>query len=305
MEVKILCTCGTKYKFDVDDAVRTLTDPITCPSCGVDGTAAANDYLAQAAPPPPMPPPVSVVPTVAKPAVFPSGGGKTIPLPGSHVPGPAAQKKRAFGEPNLLMGTVGAAVGGLIGMVVWYGLIVMLNWEFGMLAWGIGGLVGFGCRTLSGGYSPKLGLIAAACAVVAILGGEFFGTRSKVDGFFQKMTKNAYEEHMEYAKEAVTKTTEAEMRAFIAQHESDDDKTITPEAVTAAQISEFKKEQSELKDFINGKPNKEQFLKEINGHLRSADMQWVIFKNSFSLWTILWLFLGVGTAWRLGSGEVE
>jgi type IV secretory pathway TrbD component len=228
-----------------------------------------------------------------------------VALPGSHASGAAPQKKRAFGEPNLMMGAVGAAVGGLIGMIVWYGLIVMLNWEFGILAWGIGGLVGFGCRTLGGGYSPKLGLIAAACAVVAILGGEFFGTRSKVDSFFQKMTKNAYEERMEYAKQAVTKTTEAEMRAFIAENESDDDTTLTPEAVTAAQITEFKHEQAELKTFINGKPNKEEFLKELNGHLRSADMQWLIFKNSFSLWTLLWLFLGVGTAWRLGSGEVE
>ena len=313
MEVKILCSCGTKYKFDVDDSVRQLTDPITCPSCGVDGTEAANQYLAQAAalPPPDMAaaqPPSAAAGLRAVPAA--PTTGRTIPLPPGHAPRPGAsaggKKKRAYGEPNMALGTAGAIGAGVLGMLIWIGMIKYLNLESGIVAWGLGGLVGFGCRTLGGGYSRTLGLIAGACALVSIVGGGYLGMRAKVGEFFVEMTKEAYEERMAYAKEGVTKATDQEIREFLAKDETDEnDQPLTPDKITAAQIAEFKKEIPALKEFIAGKPNKEEFLRELRGMVDSAEMQTLIFKESLSFWTLLWLFLGVGTAWRLGTGEVE
>ncbi len=203
------------------------------------------------------------------------------------------------------MGTVGAVAGGAVGMVVWIGLITMLNLELGIVAWGVGGLVGFGCRTLGGGYSRVLGSIAGGCALIAIVGGEYLGMRAKVDEFFTEVSKGAYEERMAYAQEAVTKTTEAEIRELIARQETDEDQTVTSEQVTAEQVADFRKELPELKEFINGKPTKEEYLRKIRAVFDSAEVQAEIFKHSLSFWTLLWLLLGVGTAWRLGSGDVQ
>jgi hypothetical protein len=45
MELKICCSCGAKYKFDVEPESRRLPSPVNCPVCGADGTEAANTIL--------------------------------------------------------------------------------------------------------------------------------------------------------------------------------------------------------------------------------------------------------------------
>lgn len=45
MEIKIVCNCGTKYKFDVEPVYGRMPAPVTCPSCGADGTAQANQLI--------------------------------------------------------------------------------------------------------------------------------------------------------------------------------------------------------------------------------------------------------------------
>jgi uncharacterized protein YxjI len=47
IEVKILCECGAKYKFDVEPVNGRMPTLIQCPSCGADGTRAANQIIAQ------------------------------------------------------------------------------------------------------------------------------------------------------------------------------------------------------------------------------------------------------------------
>jgi hypothetical protein len=58
--VKIICHCGQKYAFDVYPLNNQMPSPVKCPVCHADGTAAANEILAQkltaATPPPPVPP---------------------------------------------------------------------------------------------------------------------------------------------------------------------------------------------------------------------------------------------------------
>ena len=51
--IKILCGCGQKYAFDIESAAALLGLAIQCPSCGVDGTAAANQALTAYAGPQP------------------------------------------------------------------------------------------------------------------------------------------------------------------------------------------------------------------------------------------------------------
>jgi len=44
--VKIVCSCGQKYAFDVYPLNGCMPSPIRCPVCGVDGTAVANEIIA-------------------------------------------------------------------------------------------------------------------------------------------------------------------------------------------------------------------------------------------------------------------
>ncbi len=52
--VKIQCSCGQRYAFDVEPVTGQMPSEVRCPMCGVDGTAAANqaitENLAQQAP---------------------------------------------------------------------------------------------------------------------------------------------------------------------------------------------------------------------------------------------------------------
>jgi hypothetical protein len=47
--VKIVCPCGQKYAFDVLPVDNRMPSPVKCPVCRADGTAAANEILAQKA----------------------------------------------------------------------------------------------------------------------------------------------------------------------------------------------------------------------------------------------------------------
>jgi hypothetical protein len=218
----------------------------------------------------------------------------------------ASSRKRAYGEPNLQMGALGAVLGGLVGMTIWFVMLKCLNVEIGLIAWGVGGLVGFGCRVLGGGYSRQLGWIAALCALVAIVGGEFLATKAKFGEYLDKMIGDLYVEQMNYAKQAVSKTTDEDLRTFLVTTRQGSEAQPKPATVTPEDLEQFRsKEMPNLKDFINGHPSKAEFDRAVRQKFNSGEMHWIILKSSLSLWTALWLFLGIGTAWRLGTGQTE
>jgi hypothetical protein len=50
--IKIQCGCGQRYAFDIEPVGNQMPTAVACPTCGADGTAAANDYIAQIVPAP-------------------------------------------------------------------------------------------------------------------------------------------------------------------------------------------------------------------------------------------------------------
>jgi hypothetical protein len=82
MELKVICPCGTKYKFDVVPVNGRMPIAVACPVCGADGTEQANELLGQSPPSAPVsiliaPGPVAQAVPVVAPAVpppLPSGG---------------------------------------------------------------------------------------------------------------------------------------------------------------------------------------------------------------------------------------
>lgn len=73
--IKILCGCGQKYAFEVEPIAGQMPWVVTCPICGVDGTAAANMAIAQSlqaqAPVIPAPAPAALRVSSSPPAAAP------------------------------------------------------------------------------------------------------------------------------------------------------------------------------------------------------------------------------------------
>lgn len=60
--IKIQCSCGQRYAFDIEPVSGRMPGPVACPVCGVDGTAAANAAITQSLPAQPA---VAVAPAAA------------------------------------------------------------------------------------------------------------------------------------------------------------------------------------------------------------------------------------------------
>jgi hypothetical protein len=190
-------------------------------------------------------------------------------------------------------------------MLVWYALIKFAHVESGIIAWGVGGVTGFACRTLGAGYSQKLGIIAGTCALVAIVGGEFMATKALFNEYVGQTLAGAYDHRMDYAKKAVEAKTDQEIRTLLAAEESEEGDQVTPDSINDSDLEAFRKELPALQDFINGKPGRAQFDQELRASLNSTEMNGLLLRHSVSLWTLLWLFFGVGSAYKLGSGVTE
>src|SRR6185437_4827617 len=56
--IKIECDCGQRYAFDVEPVNGRMPSAIACPTCGADGTVAANEIISQQVPAQPAAPPI-------------------------------------------------------------------------------------------------------------------------------------------------------------------------------------------------------------------------------------------------------
>lgn len=126
MTIKVQCGCGTKYSFDVEPQNGVMPFTVNCPSCNTDGTAAANEMIAQtlAAAQPRLrmrdAPPSAAIP--------PQPAAEPADLPPPQRPTGAAVKRlkaesRQTRWQGLLIGLLLLIVLGLIGAWGWYNYV--------------------------------------------------------------------------------------------------------------------------------------------------------------------------------------
>jgi hypothetical protein len=99
MNVKIECECGQHYVFDVEPANGLMESAVACPSCGADGTTAANAIIAGAEPQAlflPVQPPVEPAPSVAGVRLRVTAAGNEMP----QVPAGVRVDARSLGLVN-------------------------------------------------------------------------------------------------------------------------------------------------------------------------------------------------------------
>lgn len=86
----------------------------------------------------------------------------------TSIAGPIREQPRPLGL-ALLAGLVAAVLGG----VAWGLVVKHSEYEVGVVAWGIGLVVGFAVAAVSRARGPALQAIAVACALVGILLGKY------------------------------------------------------------------------------------------------------------------------------------
>jgi hypothetical protein len=204
------------------------------------------------------------------------------------------------------MGVVGAVAGGFVGMIAWYLLIKITNYELGIAAWGVGLLAGLGARALGKHSSTFLGVTAGTCALLAIVGGQFLAARAMVNEMFQETFASVYEAELAYAKEAlqaIPSGNDAEIRDFLTKKAAEDEEPADSAGVSAEEVKVFREQRlPELRDLVSGKRTRADVDKQVQAVRDSLVGDLLILKETFSLWTILWLFLGIGSAYKIGSG---
>jgi hypothetical protein len=193
-------------------------------------------------------------------------------------------------------------VAGFVGMMAWYFLIKWTGYEIGYAAWGVGALTGIGARVAGCKGSPYLGAFAAVCALVAILGGQFLAAKNMSNEILGKLSEAAFKSRVAFAKSMIDAPTDQDRKALLSRNESaggPDALQITDERWARFQATEM----PELRDLAAGKITEEQFRKKLLSNTLADDYE--LLKASASWFTLIWLLLGVGSAFKIASGESD
>lgn len=190
MELKLVCQCGQKYKFDVEPMNGQMPYPINCPVCNVDGTTAANALIAgqfavtspAIAPPPPIAPASGGLrisrsapepaAAIASPAPAPMNSGSAPPPISGMRPGMTDKKSKLVvaGEFSRGRGILGAVMGAGIGCGLMFAFWLWVHFRFPLMGIAVGAAAGYGARWLARGTETTMGIITAVIAGASVTG---------------------------------------------------------------------------------------------------------------------------------------
>jgi len=201
-----------------------------------------------------------------------------------------------------------ASIAALVGALIWYFVAVGFEREFGLIAWAIGGGVGFAAAAL-GSHGRNAGIACALLVIASILGGKYLAIDTfkeqlvqAVMGVESEELRAFYDEEMADAAAIGGVSDEASLRRYMVDHEYT--QAYDPADVTQAELDEFNEySRPRLDHFAVAPPTFKDWsegLVEQFGDLSTGAM----LMDSFGLLDILFLFFGVGTAFRLGSGQM-
>jgi len=297
MELKVLCDCGQKFKFDVEPANGRMPFAINCPACNEDNTAKANSLIAEnlpvaAPPPPPIAPPFNAsVPgglrinrahvETAAPAPAPIAplNDNAPPAIGALRPFAVAAaanppKKTSFG-----MGLLGGFIGALVGSILYLLIYKYTGLHLKLLALGVGGLAGWFAEFLGKGEGSKeLGGITAVLVVSGVLGAQYFVTL----GWWHKATEtrlqyaqSAYANAVIEAKEVVKMVptgSDTEIRAYFARQSDDGGVKLGTGDFSSDDVKDFRENQlPEYRGLASGQISKAEY--ETNHDIKTTETQ--------------------------------
>ncbi|MEM1176579.1 MAG: hypothetical protein AAGI27_17430 [Pseudomonadota bacterium] len=206
---------------------------------------------------------------------------------------------------------IGAAVvAALIGAWVWKFVAVTLEFEFGLIAWGIGGAVGF-AAAMAGARGVQAGIICGLLALASIGLGKYWAYSAFIDQFQETVAgvMTTDDEMVDYFEEEM-----ADARLYVNGSGSDDfvrrfmvDRGYTdatsPGRVSSAEVADFREYiEPALIEMADNPPDFDEW-QESSVEAIGEMSPWAMVIESLGLLDIVFAFLGIGTAYRLGSQE--
>jgi len=202
-------------------------------------------------------------------------------------------------------GLAGAIGGGVLGALIWGGIAAISGWEYGLVAWLIGGLVGGGAVAF-GGRGAQLALICGAIAAFSIVAGKFAAVyfvmdesalekelRPELEALF---TVQFHEELMDDARAFSRVTGEHQYPAFIQ------------ERGFMVDVEEFKVAWVPMLRHWSATPEpypaaKNTYMNHMLPHVTAAVREELSYaeamKHSFGIMDLLFFGLGIFTAWGI------
>jgi len=298
MELKVQCDCGQKYKFDVEPVNGRMPFTVACPICGADGTGKANAMLRETIVhqiPPPQSSPAPPTPLAPVQSSLRIGGSGGVPAPSapppisplSAAPAPLARSVTSFAapavpgtpsqpgrKPSFALGLLGGILGALIGATIYYLILKIIGYSVTgiqtrlagtFLAFGVGGLAGWGAEFLGRGEGSKeLGLITAILVVAGIIGAQYFlalGWWHETTHGFEDAGFGAIMDTAKEAVKAVPTGSDEEIRNYLAKDAANEDEKPDPKAVSDDDVKQFREKQlPEFQNLASGKETKEQYF---------------------------------------------
>jgi hypothetical protein len=209
-------------------------------------------------------------------------------------------------QPKAIAAAAGAA---LLGAMLWNFIAVAFEYELGLVAWGIGGAVGFAAAAV-GSRGQLAGIVCGVLVVMSIMGGKYmaYGTfQEQAAAIITEMQNEAGEEMRAVFDEemydaqvfAATVSDETSLREFMV--ENGYSYAMDPASVDSDEIDAFNEyNRPRLTRFASNPPT---FGEWISGAFDEIDdiSTMGLVMDSFGVLDLLFLFFGVGTAFRLGS----
>ncbi len=211
---------------------------------------------------------------------------------------------------DLLKGALGGLIGGVIGAVIWGLIAYNAHIESGWVAWGIGGLAGFGVSLGMGGKgSFAAGIMAVVIALASIAGGKYVAVQFQADSAFSEIDKavgnGVTDDQVLYSlvRDAAVKAQESgKTVAFKNGKNLDTAESIDdfPDSMVKLQRSYHEGLTDDQRAYLRNE--KQDQMRAAVGAFK-ADAKSEAFADSFTPFDILFGLFAVLTAWRLGSAD--
>ena len=210
---------------------------------------------------------------------------------------------------------IGAAVAAVVGALIWGLISWKTGFEIGYVAWGIGIAVGVGSSKL-GGRGASMGVYCGLLAFAAIFCGKLLAVEFSLEGQLREVahdyfTRDLFNDIALDAKAFTALPDENSYQQFIFDRGYFDDAGVTQVAdVTQDHIDVFKNFSIPMLQQINDgsltfedwqRMRTEDFISGTREGLSRME----VLKDNFSPFDLLWAFLGISTAFKIGGASDE
>jgi hypothetical protein len=197
------------------------------------------------------------------------------------------------------------------------GIALVFDYELGLVAWGIGGAVGFACA-LAGGRGSAAGALCAAMALASIIGGKYLAFQTFQDNLMEIMQADeiwsgedarGWYQEVQVDAELYSQLdgSEAAMRQFMLERNYTE--AFAVEDITDEEMANFLEvDAGDLEWIYASEPGFEEWTQHVQASFTdmSADLSTMdLVLESLGLIDLLFLFLGLSTAYRLGESGLQ